>query len=245
MGHSPHPDPAKGVFETLLVADGHPVELDAHMARLGASLEALFGERAPGEAAELVSERARGIHLGRVRLTVAPDRAGGLATEVVAAEVDPLLVFPSWELAVDLRSLVVEGGLGDHKWADRALLENAEAEAPAGSVSLVLDGDGVVLEASRASVFAVREGRLLTPPVDGRILPGIARKRTMEVAEEEGVEVREAELRLDDLRQADEVFLTGSVRGVEPVRSVDGTGVRRGDGVSERIAAGLRRRWPG
>jgi para-aminobenzoate synthetase / 4-amino-4-deoxychorismate lyase len=245
MGHSPHPDPARGVFETLLVADGHPVELDTHMARLGASLEALFGEGPPGGMAELVGERARGIHLGRVRLTVAPDGAGRLAAEVVAIEVDPLLVFPSWELAVDLRSLVVEDGLGVHKWADRVLLENAGAEAPAGSVPLVLDGDGAVLEASRASVFAVCEGRLFTPPADGRILPGIARKRTIEVAGEEEIDVHEAELALDDLLQADEVFLTGSVRGVEPVRSVDGTGVRRGDGVSERIAAGLRRRWLG
>jgi para-aminobenzoate synthetase / 4-amino-4-deoxychorismate lyase len=245
MGNSPHPDPAKGVFETMLVADGRPIDLQAHMARLGTSLEALFGAETPEKAGELARARSRGIRLGRLRLTVAPDGAGGFTTEIVATEVDPLLVFPSWELAVDLRSLVVERGLGVHKWADRALLERAEAEAPAGSVPLVLDGDNAVLEASRASVFAVREGRLLTPPADGRILPGIARKRTIEIAGEEDIDVHEAELALDDLLQAEEVFLTGSVRGIEPVRSVDGTGVRPGDGVSERIAAGLRRRWLG
>jgi para-aminobenzoate synthetase / 4-amino-4-deoxychorismate lyase len=245
MGHSPHPDPARGVFETLLVVDGRPIELDAHMARLGASLEALFGAETPEEADELARARSRGIRLGRLRLTVATDEAGKLAVEAVVAEVDPLLVFPSWELAVALRCLVLEGGLGAHKWADRALLENAEAEAPTGSVPLVLDSDGAVLETSRASVFMVREGGLFTSPVDGRILPGIARERAIEVAEEEDIDVQETELRLDDLLQADEVFLTGSVRGVEPVRSVDGTGVDRDGVVSERIAAGLRRRWLG
>lgn len=245
MDRITHPDPAKGVFETLLVADGRPVELDAHMARLGASLKALFGEEAPKETAELVSARARGIGLGRLRLTVAPDGAERLRTQVATAEVDPLLVFPPWELAAELRSLVVEKGLGTHKWADRTILENAEAQAPAGSVPLVLDGNGVILEASRASVFAVREGRLFTPPTDSRILPGIGRERAIEVAGEEGVDVHEAELRLHDLLQANEVFLTGSVRGVEPVRSVDGRWIHRSGGVSERIAAGLRRRWLG
>ncbi|HWO15644.1 MAG TPA: aminotransferase class IV, partial [Solirubrobacterales bacterium] len=196
-------------------------------------------------AAELVSARARGIGLGRLRLTVAPNGAEGLTTEVVTAEVDPRLVFPPWERGAELRSLIVEEGLGAHKWADRTVLENAEAQAPPGSVALVLDSDGVVMEASRASVFAVREGRLFTPPADGRILPGIARGRAIEVAGEEGVEAHEAELRLHDLLQADEVFLTGSVRGVEPVRSVDGSWIHRGGGVSERIAAGLRRRWLG
>jgi para-aminobenzoate synthetase/4-amino-4-deoxychorismate lyase len=239
------PDPGKGIFETMLVADGRPVELDAHMGRLAASLDALFSAGPPEGARDLVCGQAGGIGLGRLRLTVAPDDAGALVAGVVAAEVEPRLVFPSPEQAVELRSLVVEGGLGAHKWADRALLEEAEAAGPDGSVPLLLDGDGTVLEASRASVFAAREGVLRTPPTDGRILPGIARRRAIEVAGSEGIEVREVELKLDDLLRADEVFLTGSVRGVEPVGSIDGVALSPAGQLSERIASGLRRRWLG
>lgn len=227
----------------MLVAGGRPVELDAHLARLAASLETLFGEEIPSGTGESVRERAGGIVLGRLRLTVAPGGAG-LGTEVVVAEVDPGLVFPAPERAVSLRSLVVEGGLGAHKWVDRTLLEREEAKEP-GAVPLLLDGDESVLEASRGHVFLARDGGLATPPADGRILPGIARRRAIEVAGEKGIDVREAKLGLDDLLQADEVFLTGSVRGVEPVRSIDGTAISPAGALSARIATGLRRRWLG
>jgi para-aminobenzoate synthetase component I len=239
----PPPDPEKGVFETMLVVNGRPIELDAHLERMAASLEALFGAGTPPGAVEAVLKRARGIGLGRLRLTVSPGSDGGLGAEVTTAAVEPVLVFPSAELAAALRSHIVEGGLGAHKWVDRRLLEVAEAAQPAGSVPLLVDGAGAVLEASRANVFAVRDDTLLTSTANGRILPGIARRRAIEVAAEEGIEVREEEMGLAVLAQAEEVFLTGSVRGVEPVSSIDGAALVPGGEVSGRIAAALRRRW--
>jgi len=245
MAGHPHPDPEKGVFETMLLVDGRPVELDAHIARLAASLEALFGKGPPEGVRDLVRDRANDISLGRLRLTIAPGGNGSFMVDADAGEVDPGLVFPSRERAADLRSLAVDGGLGEHKWVDRALLGGAEAGAPESAVPLLLDGDGAVLEASRANVFLVRAGALATPPTDGRILPGIARRRAIEVAREEGIQIREETMTLDDLLQADEVFLTGSVRGVEPVRSVDGTSLPRAGTVTSRLATALKRRWLG
>lgn len=228
----------------MLVVGGRPIELDAHLARLDAGLDALFAARSPRETAELARGRAAGIALGRLRLTVAPEDAH-LAARVIATEIDPALVFPSPERAARLRSLIVEGGLGARKWADRGLLEEAEAAWPEGSIALLLDAGGAVLEASRASVFAALGDVLHTPPSDGRILPGIARERAIEVAGELGIGVDEGELTLDDLFQADEVFLTGSVRGVEPARSVDGVDLSSTGELSARIATGLRQRWLG
>lgn len=245
MATTPNPDPAKGVFETMLVANGRPVELDAHMARLGNSLRELYGEGVALDVERPAREKARGIGLGRLKLTVAPEGHGGIAIDALAVEVDPVLVFPSWAEAVGLHSLVVEGGLGPHKWADRTLLGDAEAGMPAGAVPLLLDSDGAVLEAARANLFAVRGEAIFTPPADGRILPGIARRTAIEVAGEEGIRVREAELRIDDLLQADEVFLTGSVRGIEPVGSIDGAELSSTAWLSGRIAAALRQRWLG
>ena len=102
------------------------------------------------------------------------------------ASVDPSLVSPRrGSGAVDLRSLVVEGGSGDHKLGRTGpLLERAEAEAPAGSASLARASVAAAPSSkprASASSRCARDGST-APPVDGRILPGIARKRALEAA---------------------------------------------------------------
>lgn len=235
------PDSRQGVFETLLVAGGRPVELEAHMARLAASLRELFGAELDAGAADLVTKAAQGLGVGRVRLTALP-QDDGIAMEAHGEAIDPTAAFALSARALALRSLVVPGGLGPHKWADRFLLESAEAGAPDGTVALLVDADGTVLEASRANVFALRGRALVTPPLDGRILPGIARAALIDVARAAGREVREEPLTLDELAAADDVFLTGSVRGVQPASSLDGTELPSTDATA-LLAAALRRRW--
>jgi para-aminobenzoate synthetase/4-amino-4-deoxychorismate lyase len=254
MSALPHADSGRGVFETMLVIAGRAVELDAHIERLSTSVEALYGRVLPRQARAMVLDRAAEIEHGKLRLVVAPlgrlstrevgelpEASGDLALGVEAEEVDVEAVFPAANRGAALRSTVVAGGLGEHKWADRDLLDRATASAP-GELPLLLDADGTVLEASRASVFLVREERLLTPPTDGRILPSIARRQVIEVANAAGIETSEERLTLADLRTR-EVFLTGSVRGVEPARALDGAGLSPPGELSGRIAAGLRRRW--
>jgi para-aminobenzoate synthetase/4-amino-4-deoxychorismate lyase len=246
MGRVPRltrPDPQRGVFETFLVVKGNLIELDAHLARLGASVAVLFGETLTDDTRETVQERARGIDLGRLRVTLAPAGGGALTAEIVTAEVDPGLVFPSPERAVAAHSVVVEGGLGSHKWADRDLIADAESGLGEGEVPLIVDRDRVVLEASRANVFAIRGETLVTPPADGRLLPGIARRRVMEAADASGLLPHETELTIEDLVAADEVLLAGSVRGVEPVRSIDGAELGQPSSAGARVAAELRRGW--
>ncbi|HKT83561.1 MAG TPA: aminotransferase class IV [Solirubrobacterales bacterium] len=241
MSATPHADPGWGVFETMLVIAGRAVELDAHVERLRTSVAALYGATLPDSAPDLARNAASGIEHGKVRLTVVPVGAR-MEVRVSAEEVEAASVFPGGERAASLRGFIVEGGLGEHKWADRRLLDRLAAAAPAGELPLLLEADGTVLEASRASVFAVRDERLLTPPTDGRILPSIARLQTLEVAREVGIEVSEEPLALDELRD-EEAFLTGSVRGIEPVGAIDGGPLAPPGEVSSRIAAGLRSRW--
>ena len=227
-----------GVFETLLVRDGRPVELDAHLARLEASLGVVFSAPLPRGAGRLVREHAAGIGLGRLRLAVDP---AGIAVRV--AEVPAELLFPDWERALWLVPLEVRGGIGAHKWADRRLLEAAEARAGAGALPLVVDGDGTVLEASRGNVFLVAGGTLVTPRADGRLLPGITRRRVLELAGEAGLDVRETVVKLGDLPAADEVFVTGAVRGIEPVRGCDGEARWHEAPTASLLAERLRRLW--
>lgn len=230
----PRPDPARGVFETLLVLDGRPVDVDAHLARLHASLTVLYPDREPPgvEVPEAEGE------LGAMRITVVPETDGSLKAPVSIREVDPQLVLDP--RPVSLGSFTLPDGLGPHKWADRSALDAAQIELGYDKLPLIVDEDGAVLEAARANVFAVRDGVLSTPPLDGRILPGITRAQVLETAAALGIEVEEAELSRDDLLAAEEVFLTGSVRGVEPAALLDDTPLPEGGELTRRLAGSLR-----
>jgi para-aminobenzoate synthetase/4-amino-4-deoxychorismate lyase len=233
--HGSRPDQRRGVFETLLVRDGQPVELGAHMARLRASLGALFGAPVPERAREALLDGARGVRLGRARLDVAPNGSGALSVDVRTAPVDPSIVFPALDRGARVVPLTVPGGWGAHKWADRELLD---AHATDDALPLLVDHDGTVLEASRANVFIVEDGAIVTPPTDGRILPGVTRARVIEL-----LGAREAIVSLDRLAEADEVFLTGAVRGIEPVAACQGTRVWTESTVTGDAATALRRHW--
>jgi para-aminobenzoate synthetase/4-amino-4-deoxychorismate lyase len=229
------PDPGRGIFETLLVVNGEPVELDAHLARLRHSLDEVYEADLPAGAHEELIAAARGIQLGRLRLTVAPgeDR---LRLDLLAGGVVPEAVFP--ERGAELCSHPVPGGNGSHKWVDRRGMEHPDD----GAGQLICDGDEA-LEAGWANLFAVREETLWTPPADGRILPGTARAAVLVIALESGLDAQEQPLRSEDLPNAEETFLTNSIRGIEPATALDGTSLPGCGPVSRRLADALRRRW--
>jgi para-aminobenzoate synthetase/4-amino-4-deoxychorismate lyase len=96
--------------------------------------------------------------------------------------------------------LVLPGGLGAHKWVDRDLV--------AGSEPLIVDLSGEVLESGSGNVFIVEGDALVTPPTDGRILPGVTRAELIGSAD-----VLIEAIDLARLSAADEVFVTSSIRG--------------------------------
>jgi para-aminobenzoate synthetase / 4-amino-4-deoxychorismate lyase len=237
------PDPAQGVFETLLVRAGHPVELDRHLERLARSLEDLYGAAPPLGLRALVLDCAQEVQLGRERVTVAPADGKTFDVQVHAVAVDDADVFPSWERAVSLVPAVLEGGFGEHKWADRSALDPLEAHAGQAAVPLLLDADDQVLEGSRGNVFVVDGGAIVTPPANGRILPGVTRGRVLDVAAELGISSGQESIDLDRLLGADEVFLTGAVRGVEPVRTVQGRRDWEEGSLTRQLSRALQRVW--
>jgi para-aminobenzoate synthetase/4-amino-4-deoxychorismate lyase len=238
------PDRNRGVFETLLVVAGEPVELEAHLRRLTRSLNELYGLKPPKGTREQLQVGARGLELGRLRLTAMPSRGTSdqQMTEVELAieadEIDLELVFPT--RGVRLLTQPLSGGLGPHKLVDRP----AEIGRPApDDVGALIVDEGEVLEAGWANVFAVRGGTLFTPPLDGRTLPGTTRAALLALAAEIGIEAKERPLSPADLLSADETFLSGSIRGIEAALGLDGQPLAGCGPISNRLAAALRQRW--
>jgi para-aminobenzoate synthetase/4-amino-4-deoxychorismate lyase len=151
----------------------------------------LYGERLPAD----LGIAAPVAGAWRVRVVFRP--GGGVLVERVPA------TFPDGPLEPEL--LVLPGGLGAHKWVDRALV--------AGREPLIVDLTGEVLETGSGNVFVVEGDRLVTPPADGRILPGVTRAQLMREHD-----VAEEPIDLQRLREADEVFVTSSIRGRQRLR---------------------------
>ena len=80
---------------------------------------------------------------------------------------------------------------------------------------------GELTECTTANLFIVKDGGVLTPPVDAGLLPGITREFVFEIGDANGISVREAALRDDDLYGADEAFLTSTTREAVPIVTVD------------------------
>tara|TARA_B100000686_G_scaffold129578_1_gene136735 strand:+ start:8193 stop:9035 length:843 start_codon:yes stop_codon:yes gene_type:complete len=83
------------------------------------------------------------------------------------------------------------------------------------------DGNENVVEFGSANLFLVKNGRVFTPEWNKTFLNGITKKRTVELLEQDGVEVTEKIISVDDLLRADEVFSTGNYGKVLPVLKIN------------------------
>ena len=104
----------------------------------------------------------------------------------------------------------------------------AEARARGYGNALVADAMGNVAETATANVFIARDGEVLTPVPNGTFLAGITRARHIALLRADGVRVREAVLTFEDVRAADEVFMSGNMMKVTPVTEFDGTHYQHG-----------------
>ncbi|MDQ3630157.1 MAG: chorismate-binding protein, partial [Actinomycetota bacterium] len=191
------PDPARGVFETLRVRNGVPQRLTEHLARLQAGAAACGIGVASDLRSQVMTMAAR-LGAGRLRLDLVADEAIAISTGPLPVTGGPVRLAPC----------LLPGGLGAHKWADRRLLDALAVAL--GAVPLLVDADGAVLEAAWASVWAQEGERLLTPPADGRLLPGVTRAALLA----EDPRCSEEPLSLSRLGRADAVWVSSTLRGL-------------------------------
>jgi branched-chain amino acid aminotransferase len=214
-----------GLFETCRTWNSHPTLLPRHLRRLRRSAAELDLALDPANLPDsqavrdlLVADGREGDAVLRITLSggVSASRAGSLWMRSFP------LPEPIGGEGITLGPTSMARGvpLAGHKtlnyWQNRLMFEDARGKGC--DESLSISPDGIVWEGSRSNIFVVIDGELLTPPCDGRVLPGIMRALVLEQAVRLGLNVRETPLRLvDPSFRPQEVFLTNSVRGIMPV----------------------------
>ncbi|MEW9672787.1 D-amino-acid transaminase [Ammoniphilus sp. 3BR4] len=100
--------------------------------------------------------------------------------------------------------------------------------AEQGGYEAIQHRDGIVTEGSASNLFMVRDGKLYTHPLGNLILGGITRIVVLEIAKKLNIEVVETPFTLEDLAQADELFLTSTTSEIMPIVTIDGKPVKNG-----------------
>jgi branched-chain amino acid aminotransferase len=100
---------------------------------------------------------------------------------------------------------------------------------------VMLNERGEVAECTSANIFAVKAGKIHTPPLNSGCLEGVTRGILMEIAPEAGVSVIEQALRPEDLYSADEVFISSTNRNLISVGEIAGNKIPTSGPVCERL----------
>lgn len=122
------------------------------------------------------------------------------------------------------------------------VLANEAAQKARCFEAVLVDDEGVVTEATHSSVLWVRGVRIEGTPESPHILPGTTRRFLRELAEAAGAPLHESRIRLDELKEAEEVILLGTTIEVLPVVRIDGVPVAGGTPgpVARRMQAAYR-----
>ncbi len=239
-----------GVYTTLRLYLGEPLDLSAHYRRLVNHAAALDLPLVKTEmefkeiARRLARENGLAEKDGRMRITITrggdPDTPLPLSgLEAIEPTVLVTLTAIGDELdrwqnegisVITLDASFARGNFPELKTLNSLATIRALRMATAAGCheAILTDPEGCLLEGAISNLFLVSAGNLLTPVCSGGFLPGRTRERILDIADREGIPVREKPLDRRHLEAACEVFLASSVREVLPVISIDGQPV--GDG---------------
>jgi len=253
-----------GVYETLRTYHRQPFLLDAHLRRLRASADRLALAVPLGD--DVLAERLRatmdGVNpAGEVTLRLLVTRGVGDLTYDPAACPTPTIVIiarpheaPPAAVFRDGVTTVVASVIRNHPRSldpgikSNNLLNNVlamqEAIRQGAYEAILLNHRGELAECSQSNLFAVRDGTVLTPPLDAGLLEGVTRNFLFDVGSALAIPVREEVLRPADLARVDELFLTSTTREVIPITRVGDTpvGTGRPGEITARLLAGFRAR---
>ncbi|MEO7100359.1 MAG: aminotransferase class IV [Luteolibacter sp.] len=239
-----------GLFETMLGLDGQPVFADRHLGRLAKSCERLGWPAPPAGLGPIMTELLvkNELTTGRARIRLAMT-AGSGPTNDISLGTDPLMWMVAMPVGEPQMNLIANispwprnersplAGLKCASYAEN-LIALDYARRQGFEETIFLNTSGHLCEAATANLFLIKDGVLLTPSLDSGCLPGIAREIVLDLAGRCRLTREERPLTLEDLKTADEVFLTSSIRGLANVSHVGEQPYSKG-----MIVARLREYW--
>ena len=226
-----------GVFTTLRLYGGRPLDLHPHYRRLQEHGRRLGLDKVlnTAELTEVISELSSVNNLHhkdmRLRITWTQNKF----TEFLALVPGPLPDgLHDWQndgiKVITLGHQYQRTHLPQLKTLNYlpSILALQRAEKQGCPEAIILDPESMVLEGSVSNIFILRQGTLTTPEADGRILAGRTRDHVLALAGQLGLPAREKALGKKELHEADEIFMTNSVREIVPVIAFDGFQVGTG-----------------
>lgn len=240
-----------GLFETMAVHNGRVFDLDAHLARLTSGLATLGFAQAVDLAKltaaigpYLASERASNAIL-RLTATRGPGPRGLTPPEAprptILMTLAPMPPARAAPLSLHIATVTRRN---EHSPLSRIkalpyldnVLALTEARARGADDALLLNTRGTIACGTIANVFAIRDGRLETPPLTDGALPGTMRALVLALAQEASLVPVEAPLDPECLAGADHVFLTNSISRVTEARQCNGAPLKlRASAAVERL----------
>lgn len=227
-----------GLFETLAFRQGALEFVDAHLARLMSGCERLRIPFADLDKLrlELVSLCAQTAVDSVIKIMLT--RGSGGRGYKAPDEAEPLRILSSHPMPdypessqhgiivrLCQQRLGINPSLAGIKHLNRLeqVLARSEWSDETIREGLMLDVDGRLVEGTMTNLFLVKDGKLLTAPIKNNGIAGIMRAELIKLAHQLNIGLTEADLTLNDLEQADEVFLTNSIINIWPVIAMSDT----------------------
>jgi branched-chain amino acid aminotransferase len=224
-----------GLFTTVRIVRGEAFAYERHWRRLekDAALIRLpliySGARVRVQLQELI--RTNRVKEGCARIYVVWNTVGSWKSDEKMAEVDLVITTADLPHYPEMVRLALRehgrhaasplAGVKTISWLD-SVWAAEEAKREGYDEVVLLNERGEVTECTAANIFAVRNDKVITPPLSSGCLEGVTRGVLMEIAAEAGTTVVEQAMRPEDLYAADEVFITSTNRNVIGVKEIAG-----------------------
>lgn len=232
-----------GVYEVIPVYSRRPFRLAEHLSRLQASLDGirLANPHTAEQWADLVGKLVEAtpaedqsvyLQVSRGPMAVRNHAFPKTVTPTVFMLSEALVTPPAEQRAQGIAAV----SAADVRWLrcdlkTTSLLANCllrQLAVEAGCVETVLFRDGFLTEGAASNIFAVKDGLLLAPPKNHLMLPGITYDVILELAAAHGLAHAVRDVREEEVRTADELWMTSSTKEVLPIVALDGRPI--GDG---------------
>lgn len=237
-----------GVFTSLAVYNRKPFQWEKHWRRLAKNAEKLnirLGSEITEEAVrnslfELIE--ANNLTEGRARITFFDEAASEIwtfenarRTSVLIATGDFRAGAEEFRLTLSSSRINSKSPLANVKSCNylENLLALEEAKSRGFDEAIRLNEKGEITSASMANLFWIKDETIFTPSLETGCLEGTTRAFVIELVKEIGFEIYTTEENFDELRLAEEVFLTSAGIGVVKVRRIDGEAY--GDAITSRL----------